>query len=212
MLLATEEPSMSPLPPTRLRVLSFAACFAVLAAAAGAADAVNPPAVPPPFPSARGEDWIGTPQSWANLRGQVVLLDLWRYACTSCRATVPWIKDVRQRFGPRGLVLVGVHTPAYTFEHDRKNVESEVRRHGLDYSHLLDGDSAYMDALGAKAWPTVYLVDRCGRFRDTEIGEVYAKDESAQRLEARIEELLAEPVSACAAAGAGAAPVLEPGR
>ena len=134
-----------------------------------------------------------------------MLLDVWRYACTSCRAAVPWIKDVRERFGERGLVLVGVHAPAYTFEHERKNVESEVRRHGLDYSHLLDDDNAYMDALGAKAWPTVYLVDRCGRIRDTEIGEVYAQDESAQRLERRIEELLAEPASACAAAPAATA-------
>jgi thiol-disulfide isomerase/thioredoxin len=187
-----------------MRVLRLAIVLAVLAAAAGAADAVKPPAAPPPFPSARSKDWIGTPQSWDKLRGQVVLLDVWRYACTSCRAAVPWIKDVRQRYGGRGLVLVGVHAPAYTFEHERKNIESEVRRHGLAYSHLLDDDSTYMDALGARAWPTVYLVDRCGRIRDSEIGEVLAKDESAQRLEARIEELLAEPASACTAAPAAA--------
>jgi hypothetical protein len=130
-----------------------------------------------------------------------VLLDVWRYACTSCRATVPWVKDVRQRYAERGLVFVGVHTPAFTFEHEKDKVEAEVRRHGLDYPHLLDNDSAYMDALGAKAWPTMYLVDRCGRVRETQVGEVYAKDEDAQRLEARIEALLAEPASGCAAAG-----------
>jgi hypothetical protein len=204
MLLGTEEPSMSPLPLAAVRALCLAAFLAVLAATAGAADVVPTPASPPPFPSARSKDWIGTPQSWDKLRGQVVLLDLWRYACSSCRATVPWIKDVRQRYAERGLVLVGVHAPAFTFEHERKNVESEVRRHGLDYSHLLDNKSAYMDALGARAWPTVYLVDRCGRIRDSEIGEVHAKDESAQRLEARIEELLGEPASSCASAAPAA--------
>ena len=191
---------MSPLPLAPLRVIRVFAALSVAVASAGAASAVEPPAVPPAFPSARGKDWIGKPQSWDKLRGQVVLLDVWRYACSSCRATVPWVKDVRQRYAPRGLVLVGVHTPAFTFEHERKNVESEVRRHGLRYSHLLDDDSAYMDALGTRGWPTVYLVDRCGRIRDSEMGEVHLKDESAQRLEGRIEELLAEVASACAAA------------
>jgi thiol-disulfide isomerase/thioredoxin len=191
---------MSPLPLARVRVMLVLAVLSVSSANARAADdAAKAPATPPPFPSARAKDWIGKPQRWDVLRGQVVLLDLWRYACSSCRATVPWIKDVRQRYAERGLVLVGVHTPAFTFEHERKNVESEVRRHGLDYPHFLDRDSAYMDALGTRGWPTTYLVDRCGRIRDVEMGEVHAKDESAQRLEARIEALLAEPASDCAA-------------
>ena len=205
MLVATEEPSMSPLPLAPVRAMIVLAVLSVAAAAGAADDAAQAPATPPPFPSARAKNWIGKPQSWDTLRGQVVLLDLWRYACSSCRATVPWIKDVRQRYAERGLVLVGVHTPAFTFEHERKNVESEVRRHGLDYSHLLDNDSVYMDALGTRGWPTVYLVDRCGRIRESEMGEVHAKDESAQRLEARIEALLAEPASACGAAPAAAA-------
>ena len=197
---------MSPLPLARVRVMSAVAFLALtVTAAAAAAEPPVAPAAPPPFPSARAKDWIGPPQTWEGLRGRVVLLDLWRYACSSCRATVPWIKDVRQRYAERGLVLVGVHTPAFTFEHERDKVESEVRRHGLGYSHLLDDDSAYMDALGTNGWPTVYLVDRCGRIRDMETGEVHARDESAQRLEARIEALLAEPASACGAAAAAEA-------
>jgi hypothetical protein len=190
---------MSPLHPFQGRVARLILVLSLGAAAAGAA---SPATDPPPFPSTRAKDWIGTPQTWAGLRGKVVLLDVWRYACTSCRATVPWVKDVRQRYASRGLVLVGVHAPAFTFEHDKDTVKSEIRRHGLDYSHLLDDDSSYMDALGAKAWPTMYLVDRCGHVREAQVGEVYAKDEDAQRMEARIEELLAEPAGACAAAEA----------
>jgi thiol-disulfide isomerase/thioredoxin len=188
---------MSPLHKPRTHTTSLLLTLVLTAVAAEAAAAS---AIPPPFPSPRAQDWIGVPQTWDGLRGRVVLLDLWRYACTSCRATVPWIKDVRQRYADRGLLLVGVHTPAFTFEHERDKVEAEVRRHGLDYPHLLDNDSAYMDALGAKGWPTVYLVDRCGRLRESEMGEVHAKGEDAQRLESRIEALLAEPASDCAAA------------
>jgi hypothetical protein len=108
---------------------------------------------------------------------------------------------MRQRYTGRGLVLVGVHTPAFTFEHERDKVEAEVRRHGLDYPHFLDEDSAYMTALGAEGWPSIYLVDRCGRVRETQLGEVYAKDDpDAPRLEAGIEALLAEPAAGCPAA------------
>ena len=182
------------------------ACFAslalVLVLAVGAAGdpAPHSPPVPPPFP-AKAKYWIGTPQTWDRLRGHVVLLDVWRYACTSCRATVPWVKDVRQRYGGRGLVLVGVHSPAFTFEHERDKVEAEVRRHGLDYPHLLDDDSSYMKALGAEGWPSMYLVDRCGRVRETQFGEVAVKDDpDGARMEAAIETLLAEPAGACDAA------------
>lgn len=190
---------MFPLPLRRRRV-PFLFLAAVAAAVAGpaalTADELAAPA--PPFPSARAADWIGPPPTWESLRGRVVLLDVWRYACTSCRATVPWLKDVRRRYAGRGLAFVGIHTPAFTFEHEKDKVEAEVRRHGLDYPHLLDDDSRYWKALGAEAWPTIYLVDRCGRLREREVGEVHSRDESGPRLEARIDALLAEPASACA--------------
>jgi hypothetical protein len=200
MLLATEESSMSLPCPARTFIASLALAVALAAGAAGDPVA-HPPSVAPPFPTAKAKSWIGTPQTWDRLRGQVVLLDVWRYACTSCRATVPWVKATRERYAGRGLVLVGVHTPAFTFEHEKDKVQAEVRRHGLDYSHLLDDDSAYMKALGADGWPSLYLVDRCGRVRETQFGEVAIKDDpDAARLEAAIEALLAEPAGACAAA------------
>jgi thiol-disulfide isomerase/thioredoxin len=178
-------------------VVILSAAFA--AAVPGRLDAAERAAPPqaPPFPSARAADWIGTPVSWEGLRGQVVLLDVWTFACGNCRATMPWLKDVRQKYAARGLTLVGVHTPEMIFERERPKVEAEVKRQGLDYPHLLDNDSAYWNALGTQAWPTVYLVDRCGRLRDRHVGEVHSGAESGRRVEARIEELLAESAGAC---------------
>jgi hypothetical protein len=75
-----------------------------------------------------------------------------------------------------------------------------VKRQGLDYPHLLDNDSAYWNALGTQYWPTVYLVDRCGRLRDRHIGEVHSGEDSGRQVEAHIEALLAEPATTCAAA------------
>jgi hypothetical protein len=71
-------------------------------------------------------------------------------------------------------------------------VAEHARSHGLDFSQLLDTDLAYWRALRNEYWPTIYLVDRCGRIRETWIGEVHAGQRSGQQLEARIEELLSE--------------------
>jgi len=54
--------------------------LAVLGLAAvqpGAATVSGPTA--PPFPSARPADWIGPPATWQDLRGRVVLLDVWTF-------------------------------------------------------------------------------------------------------------------------------------
>src|SRR5258708_21952005 len=158
------------MPPLRPPPARAAAVGAVVPAPLTAAEGGGPPA--PPFPSARAADWIGAPASWESLRGRVVLLDVWTFACSNCQATMPWLKEVRQKYASRGLSLVGIHTPEMTFERERPKVEAEVRPQGLDYPHLLDNDSAYWKALGNEYWPTVDLVDRCGRLRDRHIGEV----------------------------------------
>jgi thiol-disulfide isomerase/thioredoxin len=195
MLPATEEPSMPSLRLAFARIAVLAALAATASPARGAPEKGAPPV--PPFPSRRAADWIGTPASWESLRGRVVLLDVWTFACGNCRATMPWLKDVRQKYAAKGLSLVGVHTPEMIFERERPKVEAEVKRQGLDYPHLLDNDSAYWKALGAEYWPTVYLVDRCGRLRDRHVGEVHSAQDSGRLVEARIEALLAEPAGAC---------------
>jgi thiol-disulfide isomerase/thioredoxin len=177
----------------RLSVLAAA----LLGTALSAAAAENTPM--PAFPSDKPADWIGTPQSWEMLRGHVVLVDVWRFSCGNCRATMPWLREAKDRFAARGLRLVGVHTPAFTFEYEKPKVQAEVERQGLDYPHLLDTESRYWKALGAEYWPTVYLVDRCGRQRLRHIGEIHSGKPSGEEVEAAIAALLDEPVEECGA-------------
>jgi hypothetical protein len=99
---------------------------------------------------------------------------------------------VAQRYGERGLSVVGVHTPEFPSERSRSSVEAAVRRWGLEFPHLLDNDHAYWNALDNEYWPSIYLVDRCGRIRAQAIGEVHAGERSGTKLEAQIETLLAE--------------------
>jgi len=93
--------------------------------------------------------------------------------------------------------VIGVHSPEFEHERRRESVEAEVRRHRLDYPHLLDNEMAYWNALRNEYWPTTYLVDRCGRIRERHIGEVHEGEASGRNLEARIEALLAESAAKC---------------
>jgi thiol-disulfide isomerase/thioredoxin len=147
----------------------------------------------PPFPTRDAKHWIGAPTTWQDLRGRVVLLDVWTFGCINCVRSLPWVKAVRTRYADQGLAVVGVHTPEFDHERERGNVEAAVAKHGLDYPHLLDHEFVYWKALQNEYWPTAYLVDRCGFLRVRHIGEVHSDQESGRALEQEIRRLLAEP-------------------
>ena len=157
------------------------------------------PRFAPEFPSQEPSRWIGSPQSMAGLRGRVVLLDVWTFDCINCVRTIPWLKDVLQRYQARGLTLVGVHTPEFDHERSRATVASRARTHGLDFSHFVDNDYQYWNALDNQYWPAIHLVDRCGQLRGSATGEVHAKEATGRRLEQAIESLLAETPLHCGA-------------
>ena len=117
--------------------------------------------------------------------------------------SLPWVRGAHARYGPKGLAVIGVHSPEFEHEKPRENVEAEVKRHGLEYPQLLDSELEYWNALGNEYWPTVYLLDRCGRIRSRHIGEVHKDDRSGREVESRIEALLAESAECGAQPGVG---------
>ena len=116
----------------------------------------------------------------------------------NCIRTLPWVRGAHKRYSARGLAVIGVHSPEFAYEKKRDAVEAELARHGLAYPNLLDNAMAYWSALGNQYWPTLYLVDKCGRIRARQAGEVHAGESSGRELEATIEALLAETPEACA--------------
>ncbi|MBA3736616.1 MAG: cytochrome c biogenesis protein DipZ [Actinobacteria bacterium] len=128
--------------------------------------------------------WLNTkPLSLPDLHGKVVLVDFWTYSCINCLRTLPYLKawDTRYRF--KGLVILGVHTPEFAFEHDLGNVRSAVKRLGVRYPVALDNDYGTWNAYGNNYWPADYLVDQAGRVRNVHYGEGdYARTENDIRL------------------------------
>jgi cytochrome c biogenesis protein CcdA/thiol-disulfide isomerase/thioredoxin len=121
------------------------------------------------------ESWFNTPGSkplsLAQLTGKVVLVDFWTYSCINCQRALPhvevWYKDYKQD----GLVVVGVSTPEFAFEHVVSNVRSAAGNLGIDYPVAIDNNYGTWDAYNNQYWPAEYLIDASGEVRAYDFGE-----------------------------------------
>jgi cytochrome c biogenesis protein CcdA/thiol-disulfide isomerase/thioredoxin len=141
-------------------------------------------------PDFRGvELWLNTePLTLEALRGKVVLIDFWTYSCVNCLRTLPHVKGWYERYRVAGLVVVGVHTPEFSFEREEENVRGAVRSLGVEYPVALDNGYETWNAWGNRFWPAKYFIDRRGHVRFAHFGEgAYEESEHV------IRTLLAEP-------------------
>jgi cytochrome c biogenesis protein CcdA/thiol-disulfide isomerase/thioredoxin len=142
-----------------------------------------------PAPEVKGlSRWINSePLTLKKLRGKVVLVDFWTYSCINCLRTLPHVKAWYRAYRARGLVVLGVHTPEFAFEHVPSNVEGAVHRLGIEYPVALDNDYGTWNAFQNQYWPAKYLIDRRGHLRYYHFGEG-----EYDTTEARIRSLLGE--------------------
>jgi len=128
-------------------------------------------------------DWINSPPlTLAGLRGKVVLVHFWTFACINCIHVQPYVKAWYTRYAAAGLVVIGVHTPELSFERDIGNVRKAVADDGVTFPVAFDPAYATWNAYGNSYWPAFYLVDRAGRIRHVHAGEGdYAGSEQAIR-------------------------------
>ena len=133
--------------------------------------------------------WINSaPLTLAALRGKVVLVHFWTFACINCLHVQPYVKAWYERYASAGLVVVGIHTPELSFERDLGNVRNAVAADGVTFPVAFDPAYATWNAYHNGAWPALYFIDRTGRIRHIHGGEGdYAASERV------IRELLSAP-------------------
>jgi thiol-disulfide isomerase/thioredoxin len=120
----------------------------------------------------RAPVWLNSePLTAGELRGRVVLVDIWTYSCVNWLRTLPYVSAWAERYRDRGLVVVGAHCPEFGFEHDLDNVRHATRQLGVDYPVVIDNDFAIWQSLANRYWPALYLADRAGRIRFHHFGE-----------------------------------------
>jgi len=116
-------------------------------------------------------EWLNSgPLGPAELRGHVVMVNFWTLTCINWLRTEPHVRSWSQAYRNDGLVVIGVHTPEFSFEHELDRVQRAVEVRAIDYPVAIDNDYEIWDAFGNNYWPALYFVDREGVIRDHQFG------------------------------------------
>ena len=139
-------------------------------------------------------EWLNSePLGPAELSGHVVLVNFWTLTCINWLRQEPYVRAWSQAYRDDGLIVIGVHTPEFSFEHDVDRVRQATAERGIDYPVAVDNDYAIWDAFDNRYWPALYFIDRDGVARDSYFGEGgYEESESTIQ---RLLGIRREPVS-----------------
>ena len=131
--------------------------------------------------------WLNSPRlTAASLLGKVVLVEFWTYTCINWLRQLPYVRAWAQKYRDN-LVVIGVHTPEFTFEQNVENVRRAVQQMKIEYPVVIDNDRAIWRAFRNQYWPALYFLNARGRVRHQQFGEG-----EYQRSETAIQRLLAE--------------------
>jgi thiol-disulfide isomerase/thioredoxin len=149
----------------------------------------------PSFDGATG--WLNSPPlTPADLHGKVVLVNFWTYTCINWLRQLPYVRAWAEKYSGHGLVVIGVHTPEFSFEHDPANVRRAVQDMRISYPVATDNNYGVWQAFDNHYWPALYFADAQGRIRHHHFGEgEYGQSEMV------IQQLLAEAGSTSADTG-----------
>lgn len=126
--------------------------------------------------------WLNSPPlKISDLKGSVVLVQFWTFACINCQRTLPYITRWHRQYAERGLKIIGIHTPEFPFERDVNNVKKALKEYQITYPVPLDNEFKTWLAYKNEYWPNLFLADRQGIRRYNHIGEG-AYDETEQTI------------------------------
>src|SRR3954465_8452582 len=123
-------------------------------------------------PLAGATEWLNSePLSPADLGGHVVLVNFWTLTCINWLRQEPHVRAWSQAYRDDGLIVIGVHTPEFSFEREIDRVRHATKARGIDYPVVLDSDYAIWSAFDNHYWPALYFADADGIIRDQHFGE-----------------------------------------
>jgi thiol-disulfide isomerase/thioredoxin len=136
----------------------------------------------------RATTWLNSPPlTDAALQGKVVLVEFWTYSCINWRRQLPYVREWAERYKDRGLVVVGVHSPEFSFEKNIDNIRWAAKDMRVACPIAVDNDHALWRGFNNEYWPALYFADARGRVRHTQFGE--GEYEQSEKV---IQKLLAE--------------------
>jgi hypothetical protein len=100
-----------------------------------------------------------------------VLVNFWTLTCINWLRQEPYVRAWSRAYRDDGLVVIGVHTPEFSFEHDIDAVRRATKERKIDYPVVVDNDYEVWSAFANNYWPALYFVDGAGIIRDQHFGE-----------------------------------------
>jgi len=116
--------------------------------------------------------WLNSdPLTPAGLRGKVIVVDFCTYTCINWLRTLPYVRAWSERYGDRGLTVIGVHTPEFSFERDVDHIRRALREMRVEHPIAIDSNYGVWNAFANHYWPALYIADAEGRIRFHWFGE-----------------------------------------
>ena len=128
-------------------------------------------ALAPEFPT--DLDWINieNPLTMSGLVGKIVIFDFWTYGCVNCLHVIPVLEQVEQKYANE-VVVIGVHSAKFENEGQTENLRQVVQRYGIHHPVINDNEFDVWRSYGARAWPTIAIVDPRGYWVIRQSGEI----------------------------------------
>lgn len=142
-----------------------------------------------PAPELANEVWLNAegPLRLADLRGKVVIVEMWTFGCINCQNVMPALKEWHERYKDQGLVIIGNHYPEFAYEADLDNLKAAIARFDIQYAVAQDNEGVTWRAYKNHYWPALFLIDKQGRIRYVHIGEGRYK-ETEENIRVLLEE------------------------
>ncbi len=114
---------------------------------------------------------VDKPLTMSGLLGKIVILDFWTYGCVNCLHVIPVLERVEKKYADE-VVVIGVHSAKFETEGKLENLRQVVQRYGIHHPVVNDHDFVVWRSYGARAWPTVAIVDPRGYLVIRQSGEI----------------------------------------
>lgn len=198
---ALEIPAGSPgcsrlrrVPSSPIRRLAFACAplfLSLLLTACGTGDDSGPRGAPPvagnPAPDWEGRSLEGEMVRLDDLRGQIVVLNVWATWCAPCVREMPALEALHREYGPRGVTVIGASVDRGSA---RGAVRSFVEDHDISFLILLDPDQSIMSRFRTLGVPETFLIGPDGVIAHRWIGEFDPmKPSETERVERLLDEM-----------------------
>jgi peroxiredoxin len=156
-----------------VRLPQLVALGAMVTVAACATDESGPPRIGEPAREYAAPTLAGDTVALSDLRGRVVLLNLWATWCGPCRAETPYLQSVFEEHRDDGLEIVGISMDTRDAADD---IAMFVEEYEVTYTILHDGRMVGMELYQVLGLPATFLIDREGVLRWMRYGPIAEGD------------------------------------